>query len=148
MRPYLLCAAALSAAALAAAPPRADDKARQDDTKYAIKPTEFVAKGRSARFDMKATFSSATRKTDGDGAVLEEQKENKSSLSLYVEKTLEVDDKGKRTKFSRAYRKARTASGGRAEDKPYHDRTVLFANVKGKWKVSAVGKPQLDAGEL
>jgi hypothetical protein len=151
MRPYVLCAAALFAVAAVALRPaaRADDEKTQDEEKFTIKPSGFVAKGKSSKVNEKATITSSLKVLDEDGKAVMEQKENKGSVRIYVEKTLEVDEKAnKRKKYSRAYEKAKDYEGDEAESKPFHGRTILFEESDGKWKLRAEGDPQLGESDL
>src|SRR5262245_702569 len=149
MRLRVLYAAALSAAALlAAGPTRADDDKKSDE-KYTFKTTKFVPKGKAVKFDEKGAFATTTKVTDDGGNVLMNKKDSKSMLRVFVEKTLEADEKAEeRTKYSRAYEKAKDVEGDESQKMPYQGRTVVFEKSKDKWTARAEGKPELGDKDL
>jgi hypothetical protein len=119
------------------------------DDSYTIKPAKFVAKGKSVKVTDKMTLTSVAKVTDKDNKLLNEDKSVKTSLEIFTEKTLAVDEKSsKRTKFSRTYEKAREVENDESETKPYQGRTILFVKSDGKWKLTAEGKPDLGDNDL
>jgi len=149
MRPYVLCAVLVVAALFVARPTRADDEKKSDDEKYTVKSTGFLAKGKSVKVNEKASIVSAVKVTDDNNNVLMDKKDTKSMLRVFVEKTLDADEKAnKRTKYTRTYEKAKDVTGDESENKPYHNRTIVFEKSEGKWKLSAEGKPELGDSDL
>jgi hypothetical protein len=144
MRLSVLSLAALCAAVAAAPLTRADDKS---DEKYTIKVARFPAKGQPIKGDEKLQQNAMVTVTDGDGNVVMDSKQDKTSVRVYVEKTLDVAN-GRRTKFSRKFEKATDKAGGEAEDKPYAGRTVLFEKSDGKWGTTAEGDATLSEDDL
>jgi hypothetical protein len=142
MRPYVLSAAVLLAVAFAA--PSADE-----DAKYEVKVAKFAPKGKSVNVTEKMTLKSATKISDADGNALMDAKMQKSSLRVYVEKTIDVDEKkSKQKKYTRTYEKAKDVENDESENKPYQGRTILFELSDGTYKLSAEGKPELGDSDL
>jgi len=144
MRPYLLCAVALAALALVVVRPTwADDKKSDDDTKYAVKAPMPLAKGKSLKVNEKVTIKEASKLGDLN---LKKQKEQ---VHVYVEKTLDADEKNNtRKKFSRVYETAKEIEGDESTKLPYHGRTIIAEGSDGKWELTAEGKPALDSEDL
>jgi len=143
MRPVLLSVAALCAASLFATVGWA-----ADDEAYEIKTAKFTPKGKELKVNDKTVFTQVIKATDPDGKVVSNKKTQKTELRTYVEKTLAVE-KDKRTKYSRNYTKAKDVVGDETENKPYHGRTIIYeGSDESKWKLSAEGKPELDADDL
>jgi len=148
MRPFVLSALALAAACVLAAPlTRADDDKKSDDEKYTIKVAKFTPKGQPIKASEKVGVKSAVKITDGDGNLLMDVKQDKSTLRVYEEKTLEVTE-GKRTKYSRKYEKAKDVDGDESDNKVYQGRTIIYEKSDGKWSVTAEGKPELSEDDL
>jgi len=144
MRPSLLFAAALFAAAVVVASPTwADDKKVDDDKTFTIKAPPILAKGKSVKVNEKVTIKEASKLGDLN---LKKQKEQ---LHVYVEKTIDADDKATtRKKFSRAYESAKEIEGDESTKLPYHGRTIIAESSDGKWELTAEGKPALDSDDL
>ena len=121
MRRFVLSVAALCAVSLVSIGPelaRADDK-KSDET-YTIQVAKFVPKGKSVRCTDKADVSSRVKVSDDQGTALTDKKTVKTSLRVYVEKTLAVNEKdGKRAKYTRAYETAKDIENDESESKPY-----------------------------
>jgi len=150
MRPHVLFAAALFAVALAAGRPgrAADDDKKPDDTKYAVKAPKVLAKGDSVKFDDKTAVKAKSTISDDNGNSMNVNKQL-TFMRVYVEKTLEADEKAnKRTKFSRKYEKASDLDGDEATKKPYNGRTIVFEKDGDTWKVSSEGDPVLGEDDL
>jgi hypothetical protein len=150
MRPIVLSSAAAFAVALLIAPLTwADEKKAADDEKYTIKAAKFPAKGKSIKVNEKTVLKTVSKVSDADGNAVMDVNKTQTFLRVYVEKTLEVDDKAnKRKKFSRKYEKAKDVENDESENKPYQGRTILFEKSDGDWKLSAEGNPELDASDL
>jgi len=151
MRPFVLSVLALSAVALAG-PGIAggdDDKKASEDEKYQIKTTKFPAKDKPVKINEKTVIATANKAIDDRGNVLREAKSQKTLLRVYVEKTLDVDEKAnKRKKYSRAYEKAKDVEGDESQSKPYQGRTIVFEKSDDKWTLEAEGKPELGEDKL
>src|SRR5262245_59495898 len=149
MRPSVLSIAVLFAAALAA--PKAtwadDDKKSDGDEKYTIKVARFTPKGTPLKANDKVTLKSFVKISDADGNLLMNADQNKSSLRVYEETTLEAKE-GKRTKFTRKYEKAKDVDNDEADNKPYHGRTVVYEKSDGKWSLKAEGTMELSQDDL
>jgi len=149
MRPYVLSAAALFVVALIAPAltraedKKADDKLEVDDKAVTIKAPSILPKGKSIKVTEKSTRKEVVKFGD-----VNLNKEKKTTL-VFVEKTLDVDEKeNRRTKFSRNYEKAKEVEGDESSSLPYHGRTVIATKKDDKWEVSAEGKPALDEDDM
>jgi hypothetical protein len=149
MRSKVLSGVALFAIALLAAPLSWADEKKGDDEKYTIKAAKFPAKGKPVKANEKITLKSVSKIADGDGNVLMNVNKTKTMTRVYVEKTLEVDDKAnKRKKFTRKFEVAKDVEDDEAENKPYQGRTIVYEKSDGEWKLTAEGNPELDASDL
>jgi hypothetical protein len=142
MRRYVLSAAVLLAVAFAA--PSADD-----DTKYDVKVAKFAPKGKSVKTSEKTDIKSTVKVTDDNDNAVMDTKTKKTLLRVYVEKTIDVDDKAnKQKKFTRKYEKAKDVENDESENKPYHGRTIVYELSDGTYKLSAEGQPELSDTDL
>jgi hypothetical protein len=149
MRPIVLSGVALFAVALLVAPLSWADEKKAEDEKYTIKVAKFPAKGKAVKASEKVVLKSVSKVTDGDGNVLMDVNKTKTMTRVYVEKTLEVDDKAnKRKKYSRKFETAKDVEDDEAENKAYQGRTIVYEKSDGEWKLTAEGNPELDAGDL
>jgi len=150
MRPCVLCAAALFALVLVVARPTwaddkkpSEDKKPSDDKKYTVKAPRPPAKGKSVKVSEKVTVSEKAKVGDMNVA------SKKKQVAVYVEKTLDADEKtGTRKKFSRVYESAKEYEGDESSKLPYHGRTIVAKRDGDKWELSAEGKPELGEDDL
>jgi len=149
MRPIVLSGAATFAVALLVVPLGWADEKKADDEKYTIKPVKFPAKGKAVKVNEKTVLKSVSKITDGDGNAIMDVDKAQTFLRVYVEKTVEVDDKAnKRKKFTRKYEKAKDVEGDESENKPYQGRTIVYEKSDGKWALTAEGNPELGDSDL
>src|SRR5262249_42479188 len=120
-----------------------------DDTKYEIKVAQFVAKGKSVKTTEKTDVTSTVKVTDDNGNALMDTKNKKSMHRVYVEKTIELNEKKtKQKKYTRKYEKAKDVENDESENKPYQGRTIVYELSDGTYKLSAEGEPELGDSDL
>jgi len=112
------------------------------DETYTIKIKTNPAEGHSLKCVSKLSGTYKVKVTDEDGKVLKEEDKTETKEDVYTDKILKAG-KQRPTKYQRTYEKARETKDKKTTASPYQGRTILFEMDGGKYKVSAVGKPEL-----
>jgi len=113
---------------------------------YEIKVRPYPAKGQSVKHTDTSKQVTTVKVTDGDGKVIEDNKEVVDVKQVYVEKSLTDSVKGRPSKFTRKYEKSSTTKGDETKADAYEGQTLAFEMDKdGKYAARGEGKFELGA---
>jgi hypothetical protein len=115
---------------------------------YKLKVQSYPSKGQTVKHTDISKSVTNIKVTDNDDKELQTKKQQATTEKVYLETTITPSDKGRPSKFTRKYEKART-TGDEDKTESYEGETIVFEqNKDGKYEAKPAGKKKIPEDDL